>query len=54
MYNNIVPIENSSFDSFTTIHNHVQHDLNITDKPLAELLEVILLLKVNASCIPME
>ena len=44
MYNNIVPIENISFDSFTTIHNHVQHYLKVTDKPLAALLEVILFL----------
>ena len=54
MYNNRIHIEHISFDSFTTIHDHVQHDLNITDKPLAELLEVILFLKVNASCIPLE
>ena len=54
MYNNIVPIENCKFENFTTIHNHVQHYLKVTDKPLAELLEVILFLKVNASCIPME
>ena len=54
MYNNIVPIENCKFENFTTIHNHVQHYLKVTDKLLAELLEVTLFLKVNASCIPLE
>ena len=54
MYNNIVPIENCKIENFRAMHNHFQHNLKDTDKPLAELLEVILFLKVTAPCIPME
>ena len=54
MYNNIVPIENCKFENFKAMHNHFQHNLKVTDHPLAELLEVILFLKVHALCIPME
>ena len=53
-YNNIVPVKDYKFKNFTAMHNHFHHNLKVTDKPLAELLEVILFLKVNASCIPME
>ena len=48
MYNKIVPVEDCKFSSLKTIHNHFQHNLKVTDKPLAELLEVILFLKVTA------
>ena len=48
MYTKIVPAEDCKFSNFTTIHNHFQHNLKVTDKPLAELLEVILFLKVTA------
>ena len=46
-YNKIVRVQDISFGSFTAIHFHFQHNLQITDKPLAELLEVILFLKVT-------
>ena len=46
-YNKIVRVQDISFDSFTKIHNHFQHNLQVIDKPLAELLEVILFLKVT-------
>lgn len=48
MYNQIVPEQDCSFRSLKAIHNHFQHNLHVTDKPLAELLEVILFLKVTA------
>jgi hypothetical protein len=48
MYNKIVPVQDCSFGSLKAIHNHFQHNLKVTDKPLAELLEVILFLKVTA------
>ena len=48
MYNKIVPVEDCNFGNFTALHDHFQHNLKVTDKPLAELLEVILLIKVTA------
>ena len=54
MYNNRVPVEDCKFKNCSAMHNHFQYNLKVTDKPLAELLEVILFLKFNASCIPME
>ena len=48
MYNKIVPVEDCKFGSLKAIHKHFQHNLQVTDKPLAELLEVILFLKVTA------
>ena len=48
MYDITVPNKDCKYKSLTEIHNHFLCDLHITDKPLAELLEAILFLKVNA------
>lgn len=47
MYNRIIPVQGCKFNNFRTLHHHYQHNLHLTDKPLAELLEVILFLKAN-------
>ena len=38
-----------SYTSLLEIHNHYQHNLRLTDKPLAELLEALLFLKAFAA-----
>ena len=48
MYNKIVLVEDCEFGSLKAIHDHFQHNLHVTDKPLAELLEVIFILKGTA------
>ena len=40
--------DDQKFGSLIAIHSNFQHNLNITDRPLAEILEAILLLKVTA------
>ena len=47
MYDKIVHVKDCSYTSLTEIHNHFLCNLHVTDKPLAELLEVILCLKVD-------
>ena len=42
MYDRIVPVQDCSYNSLHEIHNHFQGYLHVTDKPLAELLETIL------------
>ena len=46
-YNRLIPVEDRSFNNLHAIHNHFQNKLRVTDKPLAELLE-IMQFKVNA------
>ena len=48
MYDKIVHVQDCSYNSLHKIHNRFQCYLLVTDKPLAELLETILVLKVNA------
>ena len=48
MCNKIVPVGDCKSSSFNAIHNHFQHNLHVTDKPLSELLEVLLFLKATA------
>ena len=48
MYNKIVPVEDCSYKSLHEIQNHFMYNVYVTDRPLAELLETILLLKVTA------
>ena len=48
MYNKIVPVEDCSYKSLHEIHNHFMYNLRVTDRPLSELLETILFLKVTA------
>ena len=48
MYNKIVLVEDCSYKSLHEIHNHFTYNLRIIDRPLAELLEAILFLKVTA------
>ena len=48
MYNKKIIEKDCSRNSLFEIHNHYQYNLHLTDKPLAELLEVILFLKVCA------
>lgn len=47
MYNESFIEEVFRFNSLHNIHKHFQYNLQITDKPLAELLEVILFLRVT-------
>ena len=48
MYNKVVPVEDCSSKSLHEINNHFTYNLRITDRPLSELLETILSLKVTA------
>ena len=48
MYNKKVHVEDCSYNSLHEVHNHFQYNLRVTDRPLAELLETILSLKVTA------
>ena len=48
MYDKIVHVKDCSYTSLTEIHDHFLCNLHVTDKPLAELLEAILYLKVVA------
>ena len=48
MYDKILSVKDCSYKGLTEIHNHFLCNLHVTDKPLAELLETILPLKVNA------
>ena len=48
MYPKKVIEKHCSHNSLFEIHNHYQYNLHLTDKPLAELLEVILFLEVFA------
>ena len=48
MYNTRVPFEGCSYTSLHEIHNRFIYNLRITDRPLAELLETILFLKVTS------
>ena len=45
MYNKMVHVEDCSYKGVHEIHNHFTYSLRITDRPVAELLETILLLK---------
>ena len=47
MYNESFIKEVFRFSSLHKIHKHFQYNLQVTDKPLAELLEVILFLRVT-------
>lgn len=47
MYNERFVEEDCRFNSLHEIHKHFQYNLQVTDKPLAELLEVILFLTVT-------
>ena len=47
-YRKFIHPDDQKFDSLISIHSHFQHNLKVTDRPLAEILEVILLLKVTA------
>ena len=46
MYNKEVIESDCAHDSLFEIHNHYKYNLHLTDKPLAELLEGVLCLKV--------
>ena len=46
-YNRKVLVEDCSYKRLHEIHNHFQYKLRVTDKPLAELLEILLVLKVD-------
>ena len=48
MCNKIVLVEDCSYKSLHEIHNHFTYNLRITDRPLSELLEAILFIKVVA------
>ena len=48
VYNQRVPFEDGSYKSLHETHDHVICTLRVTDRPLVELLETILLLKVTA------
>ena len=48
MYHKKVIEKDCSHNSLFEIHNHYQYNLHLTDKPLAELLEVVLFVKVIA------
>ena len=47
-YRKLIHPDDCAFGSLIAIHSHFQHNLKVTDRPLAQLLEVILLLKVTA------
>ena len=48
MYNKKVFGKDCAHNILFEIHNHYKYNLHLTDKPLAELLEVVLSLKVVA------
>ena len=43
MCNEIAPVEDYSHKSLHEIHNHFMYNLRVTDRPLSELLETIVL-----------
>ena len=47
-YKQLVHPDDREFGSLIAIDSHVQQNLKVTDRPLAEILETILLLKVTA------
>ena len=47
MYDEIAPVEDNSYTSSHEIHNHFTYNLRTTDRPLSELLEEILFIKVT-------
>ena len=48
MYNITFTVKDRSFNNLHAIHNHFQNKLRVTDKPLAELLEIVTFLKFHA------
>ena len=48
MYNKTFTVKDRSFNNLLAIHNHFQYKLLVTDKPLAELLDIIQCLKATA------
>ena len=48
MYNKTFTVKDRSFNNLHAIHSYFHNKLRVTDKPLAELLEIIQFLKFHA------
>ena len=45
-YKQFIHPDDCNLDTLIAIHSHFQHNLKVTDRPLVEILETILLLKL--------